>query len=70
MTFVCRVVLRHGGPDRGDGHLCRGIVLGCKCVGVFELCSRHIYFGDGAVVLYFVRGWEGRPTLFLKIKAR
>ena len=62
--------MRHGGPDCGDGHLRLGIILGCKCVGVLELCVGAIHFGDGAVLLYLVRGWEGRPTNNLKTKAR
>ena len=55
----CRVLLRHGGPDRGDGHLCQGIILGCECVGVLELCGRAIHFVDDAVRLYLMHGWIG-----------
>ena len=62
--------MRHGGPDCGDGHLRLGIILGCKCVGVLELCVGAIHFGDGAVLLYLVRGWEGTSTFTLKIKAK
>ena len=61
-----RVLLRHGAPDRGDGRLCRWIILGCKCVGVFELCSRAIHFVGGAVVLYLMRGWNGTSTITFK----
>ena len=68
--FACRVLLRRGGLDRGDGRLCLGILLGCKCVGVLKLCRGAIHFVFGAVLLCLVRGWIGTSTITLKSNTR